>query len=152
MKINEAKEFLNKSNKDKPKLIGTPGFGWEIGAYSIRAVSVLIPVLVIMALENSWVKSGLGLLATLLIVAMLIIFRKPLGHAAGYAPGVIPFSIFIVIATFFNTTAKSLLIVGTSGLAGSVLAIPLHIKYLRYQKAEKSPELLALEALTSKIK
>lgn len=159
MDIEKAKELLNKTTKKSASvskktntMLNTPGIGWEIGAYTVRAVSVATPAAIIMTLENSWAKSGLGLLATLLIIALLIIFKEPIKIATNYAPGVIPFAIFIVVALFFDTTAKSLLTIGISGLAGSFAAIPLHIKYLACQKTEKSPELTALETIAESLK
>ena len=147
-KFDEARNKLTNASTTKKE--GT-GIGWEIGAYTIRGVSVALPAIVIMILENSWVKNGLGLLATLLIIAILIIFRKPLKNAAGYAPGVIPFTIFVIIALFFNTTAQALLTVGISGLGGSVAAIPLHLKYISVQKDVKTPEQKLLETIVNKI-
>lgn len=157
MNIENAKELLNKvSTKVKrtkvEKAGKAPGIGWEIGAYSVRGVSVAAPSITIMCLENSWVKTGLGLMATVLIIALLIIFKDPIKTASGYAPGVIPFAIFIVIALFFDTTAKTLLTVGVSGFGGSVISIPLHLKYLSHQKTEKSPELQALETIAERLK
>ena len=151
MGIEKAKTLVNNKKVAKKKR-NTSGIGWEIGAYATRGVSVLIPAVVIMTLEGSWVKNGLGLLATLLIIAMLIIFKKPIKSASNYAPGVIPFTAFIVIAIFFNTTAKALLTVGISGLTGSIAAIPFHLKYLSYSKTEDSQVLELLNTLTNKLK
>ena len=159
MDIEKAKELLNKTSKKSSatikktnSVLTTRGIGWEIGAYAVRALSVATPTAIIMTLENSWVKNGLGLLATLLIIALLIIFKEPIKVATSYAPGVIPFAIFIVVALFFHTTAQSLLAVGISGLAGSFAAIPLHVKYLSYQRTEKSPELTTLETIAESLK
>ena len=153
MNINEAKEQLNGSTKKKTNAkASSSGIGWEIGAYTVRGVSVALPAIVIMCLENSWIKNGIGLLATLLIIALLIIFKEPLKAASSYAPGVVPFTIFIVIAIFFNTTSQSLMTIGISGLSGSVAAIPLHAKYLATKKQEESPELQALKDIAEKLK
>lgn len=152
MNIDKAKERLNARSKTISDKVKSPGIGWEIGAYTVRGVSVVTPISIIMCIENSWVKTGLGLTATILIIALFIIFKEPIKKASSYAPGVIPFAIFIIIAIFFNTTAKSLLAIGISGLSGSTLAIPLHAKYLSYQKTAKSPELLALETIAEKLK
>ena len=159
MDIDKAKELLNKAS-DKSKeatkkvkaVSKTPGIWWEVGAYATRTISVVTPATIIMTLEDSWVKNGLGLLATLLIIAVLIIFKDPIKKASGYAPGVIPFAIFVVVAIFFDTTSKSLLTIGISGLSGCTLAIPMHIKYLSCQKQVKSPELEALETIAAKLK
>lgn len=155
MDTNRAKELLNSishKTKDKTKkLTKTPGFGWEIGAYGVRTICVGVPAAVIMSLEGTWVKNGLGLMATILIIALFIIYRKPIKAAANYAPGVIPFSIFMLIGIFFNTTAASLLTIGVSGLTGSILAIPLHAKYLSKQNTE-SDELQALRAMNKQLK
>lgn len=155
MNIDKAKNALNAVSKKAStvsKKMHTPGIGWEIGAYSIRGVSVAVPAVVIMFLENSFVKSGLGLLATLLIVALLLIYKEPIKKAAGYAPGVLPFTIFIVLAIFFDTTAKSLFLIGSSGLGGSLLAIPFHLKYLNANKNEESEELKTLKTIAAKLK
>lgn len=159
MDIDKAKQLLNSTSKktkaasDKVKAASkTPGIGWEVGAYTIRGISLIVPAAVIMTMENSWVKNGLGLLATVLIIALLIVFKEPVKKASGYAPGVIPFSIFVVLAIFFETTSQALLTIGISGLGGSVAAIPLHAKHLSCQQNEKSPELVALETIAQKIK
>lgn len=147
-KFDEVKALLtNKSNGKS-----TTGFGWEIAAYAIRAVGTGTPAVVIMCLEDSWVKNGIGLLATLLIIALLIIFKEPIQTAAGYAPGVIPFAIFTAIAAFFQTTAYALLTIGISGLASCGIAIPFHAKYLSMQKAKKTPEQEALESIAASLK
>lgn len=155
MDISKAKEMLNKTFESKTKNKtnkSKSGIGWEIGAYSIRGLSVAIPAAVTMTLEDTWVKNGIGLLATMLIIAMLIIYKEPIKKASKYAPGVIPFAIFVVLAIFFETTSKALLTIGTSGLSGSVLAVPLHAKYLIIKKNTKSPELTALENIANTLK
>lgn len=159
MNLENAKKLLNKASSKAEKAAAkvkktskTPGIGWEIGAYAIRGTSVAVPASVIMCLENSWVKTGLGFMAAILIIAMLLIFKEPIKKAANYAPGVIPFAIFVIIAIFFDTSAKTFLTVGLSGLSGCALAIPFHTKYLSYQKSEKSPELEALETIAKKLK
>lgn len=166
MKLEEAKSALN-AKKDKAakvakkakaakvkvaKKFKTPGIGWEIGAYAVRSISVATPAVIIMTLENSWVKTGLGLLATFVIIALILIFKEPIKKASDYAPGAVIFTIFIVIAIFFKTVSNVLLTVGISGVGGSILSVPLHVKYLSAQKQEKSPELLALEQLAEKLK
>lgn len=125
---------------------------WEIGAYIVRTISVGVPACVIMTLENSWVKSGIGLLATFLLIALAIIYKEPIKKAAGFAPGVFPFLIFVIIALFFNTTANALLTIGLSGLGGSVVAIPLHYKYLQSKKPpEEDPQLTVLKDIANKL-
>lgn len=155
MDIENAKTLLNKTktvtNKVKENS-KNPGFAWEAAAYAVRGVSASAPAVVIMCLENSWVKTSIGLLATVLIIALLIIFKEPLKTAASYAPGVIPFAIFVVVAMFFQATSRALLTVGISGLTGSGIAVPLHLKYLSYKKTEKSPELQALEQIAEQLK
>lgn len=127
------------------------GIGWEIAAYTVRGVSVAIPACVTMAIENSWVKTGIGFLAMLLIVALFIIYKEPIKKASGYMPGVIPFSIFVIIALFFKTTSQALLTIGISGLTGSVIAIPLHAKYSLSKNAD-SEELHILRNIVDKLK
>lgn len=125
---------------------------WEIGAYIVRTISVGVPACVIMTLENSWVKSGIGLLATFLLIALAIIYKEPIKKAAGFAPGVFPFLIFVIIALFFNTTANALLTIGLSGLGGSTVAIPLHYKYLQSKKPpEEDPQLTVLKDIANKL-
>lgn len=125
---------------------------WEISAYIVRTISVGVPAAVIMTLENSWVKSGIGLLATFLLIALAIIYKEPVKKAAGYAPGVFPFLIFVIIALFFNTTANALLTIGLSGLGGSIVAIPLHYKYLQSKKPpEEDPQLTVLKDIANKL-
>lgn len=150
-KLDDAKTKLSGKVEKAKKISSKPGIGWEIGAYSIRGISVALPAVVIMFMENSWVKSGLGLLATLLIVAMIIVFKEPIKKAMGYAPGVIPFTIFVIIAIFFNTVSNAFLTIGISGLAGSAAAIPLHVKYLSLQNTKKTPEQEALERIASSL-
>lgn len=153
MNIEKAKQQLNaKPDKNAKTEKISSGIGWEIGAYAVRAGSVGGTAITIIAIENSWLKNGLGLMATLLIISLLLIFRKPIKSATNYAPGVIPFSIFIVLAIFFDTTAKSLFTIGISGLIGSVAAIPLHLKYLSYSDTNESPELKTLMNIIKKIK
>jgi hypothetical protein len=127
---------------------------WEIGAYLIRTLATAVPAVVIMTLENSWVKSGIGLTATILLIALALIYKEPLKKAMGAAPGVIPFTIFVIIALFFNTTANALLTVGLSGLGGSIVAIPFHYKYTQAQKAkenEDSEEVKVLKTIAEKL-
>ena len=125
---------------------------WEISAYIVRTLSVGVPAAVIMTLENSWVKSGIGLLATFLLIALAIIYKEPIKKAAGFAPGVFPFLIFVIIALFFNTTANALLTIGLSGLGGSIVAIPLHYKYLQSKKPpEEDPQLTVLKDIANKL-
>ena len=58
---------------------------WEIGAYLIRTLATAVPAVVIMTLENSWVKSGIGLTATILLIALALIYKEPLKKAMGAA-------------------------------------------------------------------
>lgn len=150
MDIEKAKLQLNAPKEKHTKM--SSGLKWEIAAYAVRAISTATPAVIVMFMENSWVKSGLGLTATVLLVALAIIFKEPLKKAMNYAPGVIPFTIFVIIAIFFNTTAKALLAIGISGLGGSIVAIPLHAKYLAYTDDTESPELQALKAIAKKLK
>ena len=149
------RNFLNTKSKNISDTVSKtkkrPGIGWEIGAYAVRGLSVIVPAAVIMFLENSWIKSGIGLLATLMIIALVIIFKQPIKQATSYAPGVIPFTIFIVVAWFFSTTAYALYTIGISGLGGSIAAIPLHLKYISAQEEVKSPEQIELERITNAI-
>ena len=149
----EIKEYLNKKttglSEKADKARKAPGIGWEVAAYSVRGVSVAAPAVTIMCLENSWLKTGIGLFATLMIIALFIIYKKPIQKAMSYAPGVIPFSIFVAIAIFFNTVSNALLTIGISGLAGSVVAVPLHLKYTSLQETEKTPEQQSLERIAS---
>lgn len=149
--FNKIKSYLNGASDKTGKSKKSSGIGWEIGAYTIRGVSVGTPAVVIMCMENSWVKTGIGLLATLLIIAMVIIYKEPLKKAMGYAPGVVPFTIFVVVALFFNTAANALMTIGISGLGGSVAAIPLHMKYLSMQQQEKTPEQQTLERIADSL-
>lgn len=149
-KFTELRNKLS-AKPDKSSTESSSGLGWEIGAYSIRGISVALPAVIIMFLENSWVKTGLGLLATILIIAMVIIFREPIKKAMGYAPGVVPFTVFVIIAIFFNTTANALMTIGISGLGGSIVSIPLHLKYISMQKGTKTPEQILLENIANKI-
>lgn len=150
-KLDDAKAILNNKVKTAKQESKNPGFGWEIAAYVIRTVGVGTPAIVIMCLEDSWVKTGIGLLATLLIIAMLIIFKEPIKTATAYAPGVLPFAIFVVLALFFQTSANALLTIGISGLASCGIAIPFHAKYLSQQDTKKTPELEALEAIAKSL-
>ena len=152
---NEAKVAKLKEKVDKVTS-KAKGFNkntwWEISAYIVRTLSVGVPAAVIMTLENSWVKSGIGLLATFLLIALAIIYKEPIKKAAGFAPGVFPFLIFVIIALFFNTTANALLTIGLSGLGGSIVAIPLHYKYLQSKKPpEEDPQLTVLKDIANKL-
>lgn len=154
MKIAEARTALNSKTKKVTEILSklkTPGIGWEIGAYGIRIVSVTVPAAVIMTLEDSWLKSSIGLMATFLIVAILFIMSEPIKKASNFAPGVLVFAIFIAIAVLFQTVSDVLLTIGISGLAGCIAAIPLHCKYLSRQEEQKSPELQALEKIANNI-
>jgi hypothetical protein len=160
MKLTDAKAALNAKDVSKKlsaaskklSAVKSPGFGWEVGAYAIRSVSVVAPASIIMTLENSWVKSGIGLLAAFMIIALLVIFKEPIEKASNYAPGTFVFIIFVIIAVLFKTVSNVLLTVGISGMCGCGIAAPLHIKYLSYKKQEKSPELLAMETLCDRLK
>lgn len=148
-KFDEVRAALEKRGNDTAdkakKLKSSNGYGWEVSAYVLRGLSVAVPSGVIMCLENSWVKTGMGLLATLLIISLFLIYKEPIKKMMGYAPGVIPFACFVVISVFFQTTANALLTIGISGLAGSIAAVPLHLKYLSVQKQAKSATQTALE-------
>lgn len=155
-KLDEAKLALT-SKKEKPvkeriSLKKIPGVGWEISAYIVRIISVVVPACIIMYLQNSWVKNSLGLMATATIIAVILILKEPIKKASGFAPGIIIFSIMTLIAMLFNTVVEILFVVGISGLVGSGIAIPLHLKYISYKENEKSPELQAIEALVDKLK
>ena len=143
-KLDSAVDKTKKASKQ-------PGFGWEVGAYAMRIVPTATPAIVITCLENSWVKTGLGLTATLIVIALLIIMREPISKAMGYAPGVVPFAVFVALGIFFKTAANALLIIGGCGLGGCVLSIPLHLKYLSCQSEKKSPELQALEKISEAV-
>ena len=145
------KSETNIEKPSKPKKIDKNTW-WEISAYIIRALSVVVPAGVIMTLENSWIKSGIGLTCTIVLIALAIIFKKPIKSAAGYAPGVIPFTLFVIIALFFNTTANALLTVGLSGLGGSIAAVPLHYKYLKGKENTDSKELAVLKDIADALK
>lgn len=149
----KAAKLKEKVNKVASKAKGfNKNAWWEISAYIVRTISVGVPACVIMTLENSWVKSGIGLLATFLLIALAIIYKEPIKKAAGFAPGVFPFLIFVIIALFFNTTANALLTIGLSGLGGSIVAIPLHYKYLQSKKPpEEDPQLTVLKDIANKL-
>ena len=149
----KAAKLKEKADKVASKAKGfNKNTWWEIGAYIVRTISVGVPACVIMTLENSWVKSGIGLLATFLLIALAIIYKEPIKKAAGFAPGVFPFLIFVIIALFFNTTANALLTIGLSGLGGSIVAIPLHYKYLQSKKPpEEDPQLTVLKDIANKL-
>lgn len=125
---------------------------WEVSAYVIRGLSVAVPAAIIITIENSWVKSGIGLTLTVVLIALAIIYKEPIKKAAGYAPGVIPFTIFVIIALFFNTTANALLTVGLSGLGGSIISVPLHYKYLKSKENTDSKELSVLKDIAETLK
>lgn len=147
---NKIKEKVTKVS-DKLKTVNKNTW-WEISAYIIRTLSVAVPTCVIITIEGSWVKSGIGLTATVLLIALAIIYRQPLKKAMGYAPGVVPFTIFVIVALFFNTTANALLTVGISGLGGSIIAIPLHYKYLQSKKPpEEDPQVTVLKSIAEKL-
>lgn len=153
-------ETADKTSKIKEKVTKVSGklksfnknTWWEISAYIVRTLSVAIPTCVIITIDGSWVKSGIGLTATILLIALAIIYREPLKKAMGYAPGVVPFTIFVIVALFFNTTANALLTVGISGLGGSIAAIPLHYKYLQSKKPpEEDPQVTVLKSIAEKL-
>jgi hypothetical protein len=149
-KLEDANTKLNAKTPPKIKSGAKyPGIGWEIAAYIVRALFVLVPAITIMALKDSWLKTGLSLLATLLIVSLLIVFKDPLKKASGYAPGAVPFAIFITLALLFKAVSNAFLTIGVFGLLGCLITIPLHLKFLSYKEQEKSPELQALETITS---
>ena len=125
---------------------------WEVSAYVIRGLSVAVPAAIIITIENSWVKSGIGLTLTVVLIALTIIYKEPIKKAASYAPGVIPFTIFVIIALFFNTTANALLTVGLSGLGGSIISVPLHYKYLKSKENTDSKELSVLKDIAETLK
>lgn len=148
--VKPAKEELQKQETPKKKI--DKNIWWEISAYIVRGLSAGVPAAIIMTLENSWVKSGIGLTLTIVLVALTIIYKEPIKKAAGYAPGVIPFTIFVIIALFFNTTANALLTVGLSGLGGSIIAVPLHYKYLKAKENTDSKELSVLKDIAEALK
>lgn len=162
-KLSEFQAMVDKNSESvkakKEKLKNTVNkidrsIWWEIGAYTIRTLSTAVPAVVIMALENSWVKTGMGLMCTILLIALALIYKEPLKKAMNNAPGVVPFTIFVIIALFFNTTANALLTVGLSGLGGSIVAIPFHYKYTQCQKAklnEESEEVKVLKTIAEKL-
>ena len=148
--VKPVKEEPQKQENPKKKI--DKNIWWEISAYIVRGLSVGVPAAIIMTLENSWVKSGIGLTLTIVLVALAIIYKEPIKKAAGYAPGVIPFTIFVIIALFFNTTANALLTVGLSGLGGSIIAVPLHYKYLKAKENTDSKELSVLKDIAEALK
>lgn len=150
--FDNVRNLLASKSKKPAKEHSKSGIGWEISAYTLRGVSVVIPASIIMIQENSWAKSGLGLLATLMLIALVVIFKEPIKKAAGYAPGVVPFTIFVIIAIFFRTATDALLTVGISGLSGSVASVPLHLKYISKQSQQKTPQEEALESIAESLK
>lgn len=148
--VKPVKEEPQKQENPKKKI--DKNIWWEISAYIVRGLSAGVPAAIIMTLENSWAKSGIGLTLTIVLVALAIIYKEPIKKAAGYAPGVIPFTIFVIIALFFNTTANALLTVGLSGLGGSIIAVPLHYKYLKAKENTDSKELSVLKDIAEALK
>lgn len=124
---------LKKTVKDKSENFRALGKNvwWEVAAYAVRIVCCATPAIIIMYQENSWQKASLGLLASLVIVAIIMILYKPIKQLFSLAPGVLPFGIFIAVSIAFKTMADAFLIIGSCGLFGSILAIPLHYKYLQ---------------------
>lgn len=129
MKINDLKNKFD-TGYEKFHSLGK-NIWWEIAAYTVRILSCAIPAVVIMYQEHSWQKASLGLLASLVILATVIILYRPIKSLFKLAPGVLPFSVFIIVALLFKTMSDAFLIVGSAGLIGSVLAIPLHYRYLQ---------------------
>lgn len=130
-----------KENTQKLKTLKlTKDTKWEVLAYLIRISSCIIPAVIIMYTENSWKKASLSLLGSLVLVAIAIILYQPIKNAMSFIPGVVPFGIFVAIAIAFKTMADAFLIIGISGLCGSVLAVPFHYKYL--QSLSKDDEIL----------
>ena len=130
----------------------TKDMWWEIAAYGIRILSVIIPAIVIMYQENSWQKASLGLIATMMIAAIVIIMYQPIRAAMKFVPGVIPFGIFVVAALAFKTMADALLVIGIAGLVGSVIAIPFHYKYLNTLKTVANESLDTLKQIADNLK
>lgn len=151
------KQSVEKSsdNSETPKQPTSKKFNknvlWEWGAYAIRTVSVVLPTAIITTINEAWTKTSIGFSATLIIIALLIIYKEPINKFRGAAPGVLPFAIFLVLAMFFYSTAENLFIVGISGFGGSIVATPLHIKYMQTKASEKSDEVKALETIAQKL-
>lgn len=139
----------DKPPENKPKTTGN--IWWEISAYAIRTTGIVAPSAIIATINHTWVKTSLGFSVTLMLLALFIIYQKPIKAAMNIAPGVIPFAVFLIAGYFFYTTATSLFIIGGSGLIGCSAAIPLHLKYAAETKDILSPETLALKALTEKL-
>ena len=149
---------MNTVDKIKEKITAaksqefTKDMWWEIAAYIIRLVSVVVPAVVIMYQENSWQKASLGLIASLMIAAVVIIMYRPIRAAMKFVPGVIPFGVFVIAALAFRTMADALLVIGISGLAGSVVAIPFHYKYISTIKATANESVDALKQIAESLK
>lgn len=146
-----TEKLKEKFNELKSKEF-TQDMWWEIAAYGIRILSVVIPAVVIMYQENSWQKASLGLIASLMILAVVIIMYRPIRAAMKFMPGVVPFGIFIIAALAFKTMADALLVIGIAGLLGSVIAIPFHYKYLSTLKATANEGLDTLKQIADNLK
>ena len=125
---------------------------WEIAAYAVRLLSCAIPAIIIMYQENSWQKASLSLIGTLLLIATIIILYRPIRAATKFIPGVIPFGAFVGIAFVFKTMADALLTIGIAGLVGSIIAIPLHYKYLSTQSSKADESLNSLKEIAETLK
>jgi len=141
--------------KNVSKKVSDKRIWWEVSAYGIRTVSLVTPISIITTIQGDWLKTGLGFLGTIIAISLYIIYAKPIKRARELSPGTLPFAIFLILAALFYTTADTLFIIGTSGVGGSLLATPFHIKYLNSMKSSKTKEdstLKLLDELADKIK
>lgn len=148
MNISQIKDKLNSLNAQE----FTKDMWWEVAAYAIRILSVVIPAIIIMYQENSWQKASLGLVASLMIAAVVIIMYRPIRSAMKFIPGVVPFGIFVIAAIAFKTMSDALLVIGIAGLVGSVIAIPFHYKYISTIKANANEGLDTLKQIADNLK
>lgn len=128
---------------------------WEVAAYAIRVASCVIPAAIILYQENSWqvatTKLSLGLLGGLAILAVFIVLYQPIKAGLKFIPGVLPFGIFVGLSILFKIMADSFLIIGISGLVGSVIAIPFHYKYLCSLSEQADEGLNTLKQIAEKL-
>lgn len=136
---------------DKAKSVKfTKNTWWEVTAYAIRVLSCVIPALIIMYQEHSWQKASLSLMGSLLVIAIVIIMFRPIKALFSFAPGVLPFAIFVGMSFAFKTMADAFLTIGISGLIGSVIAIPFHYRYIQGLSTD-DPFSRAIQDINSKL-
>jgi len=139
------------TGQDTTKNVSGGNIWWEISAYAIRTIGIVTPSAIIATINHTWLKTGIGFSITLVLLSLFIIYQKPLKSMMSYAPGVVPFAIFLIVGYFFYTTANSLFIIGGSGLVGCIAAVPCHLKYTIAVVHKESPEVIALRELTERL-